>query len=272
MKGLALALLALFGCDRVFGLEGREPEVMTDAAMAAVVSLEVPPSIGAGEPVNVTAKVVGVAGTQVTCSFSANLGSFTASDVVVTLDANGEAMPGAEYTAPAAAGVATLRATVGSSSMTAMITIRPPIIVGNDSMIGNGEQPIMALTLFGTQFTVASPLALRQVGVWVSPNNMPSMARIAVYDANRTLIAATPPVIVVPGRNVFPLTSAQTLPAAKVWVVTMFDQATKVHARSGPAADSYLALGVTLFNGPMPTMMPAGSTPSLEFSHFLVGI
>jgi len=260
-----LALLALAGCDWVFDLEGREPEV-------AVVSLDAPASVGSEEDVKVTAKVVGVAGTLVTCSFSSNLGSFTASDVVVTLDANGEAMPNAEYSAPASPGVATLRASVGSSSMTAMVDVFAPIVVGNDSTIGNGEQQIPPNTLFGTRFTVASPIELRQVGVWASSNVTPSMARIAVYDETRTLVVATDEVVVVPGRNMYSLTSVQPLPTARLWIVTVFDRATKVYARSGPAADSYLGIAAIAFTGPMPATMPAGSTPSLEYSHFLVGI
>jgi hypothetical protein len=272
VKGLVLAVLALVGCDSVFGLEGREPEVPVDAQMTELVSLEVPGSVGVDEVVKVVARMSGVAGTSELCLFSTTSGSLDDGDVAVTLDDTGLGTAIADYTAPATPGSATLLASVGASSTSVTIEVRPAVIVGNNSTIGNGENMVQANTLFGTRFTVPAPLVLRQIGIWTGSISTPTMVRLAVYDTDRTLIAATEPALVVAGRNVFPLTSSQPLPAGPVWIITVFDRITKVYGLPGPAVDSYLGITPSAFNEPMPMTLPLGSTPSLEYSHFLVGI
>jgi len=41
---------------------------------------------------------------------------------------------------------------------------------------------------------------------------------------------------------------------------------------AGSLDDSYLGFSGFMFEAPMPTMLPTGSAPSTNYSHFFVGI
>lgn len=272
VKMLAVAVLALIGCEQVFGLDGRQEIDAVDAATTMVVSLEAPATVATGETLMVSAKLRGVPGTTVTCTFSANDGTFTGSDVMVEIGATGEATPSARFTAPDAMKVVTVRATVDASSASAMVGVTSAIVIGNNSTLGGVGMPAGPGKLIGGRFVPGvAGVVMRQVGVWTTAGTpIGAQARMGVYDENRVRIAETGPVPIVAGRNVFSLSSAQPLPATQIWVVVMFDRETSVFGESTLQADGYLS-NATSF-GPLPTMLPTGSAPMIGYSVFVVGI
>lgn len=118
---------------------------------------------------------------------------------------------------------------------------------------------------------VISPITLRQVGLRSLVADPGTLARIGLYDVSRNLIAATGPVPVIPGRNLYPLLSALPLAAGPIWIITVFDRRTSVYGRGVGANTNYFGLSTGMFSGPLPAMLPIGSVPNIEYSQFLLG-
>ena len=152
-----------------------------------------------------------------------------------------------------------------------MVDVRRAVVVGSD--LGSGDIILHGTRLFGTRFAITTPVSVRTVGMW-GPGNVSvgTQARIGVYDESGKLVAATGVVAFAPGRNVYPVQSAQPLATGSVWIVAVFDRASYVFGRMLPGTVDLFASDPLAITEPLPPALPAGSALGYDYSQFLIGI
>lgn len=269
-RWLVVGVLGMLGCDRVFGLKDREPEVPIDATMAEVVSIQVPASLEINQAATIMATVQGAPGTAVTCTFSATRGAVSGGDVLVSLDGTGAAIPSVEYTAPATRGEVSVRVAVGVSTKSATLTVIETVTAGHDSNLGGTVSAYAGGTLVGTQVVLPNPLLAREIGMWATVL-AGTRARIGVYDVNLNLVVTTGVVGLASDRNAYPLATGQQLAAGTYWVVSVFDQLGTIFSEPTATNEAYIANAAIAFDQPMPLILPPGTFTGLRHSHFLTG-
>lgn len=240
MLSIAVAVITVAGCDRVFDLELRPAEAGIDMAIPidavdaapAVSSIDPILDIAINEPTLVTAHVAGPLNTAAPYEFTATLGTYDQPTGVELVGVTGEATVTAMYTSTTP-GAGTIAVNVlGSTAMT-NIDVRARSFEGNDVTMPSTQQ-WGSLSLFASPIAVTRAGSLRSIGM--RTNASVARVRFALYDANRTKVAETGPQLITANRTVVGAPRLMLTPGT-YWVAATFDAITTVHATAGGVSD-----------------------------------
>lgn len=237
---ISVAIVALVGCDQVFGLDSRPAEAGIDQAVgAAPVAMSIDPvtDVAINDVIPVTAHIVGPPNTSAIYEFTATRGTYSQPMGADLIDPNGELTVTVMYTAPATPGGAMLGVNVAGSSKVTTVDVLTRSFEGNDIQLPSMSQ-WAPQSLYATPITVAHAGTLRSIGM----RNDPSAGNVkfAIYrdDATRTKIAETGQQPIGGGRTVVPAPHEVIMAAGKYWVAGTVDTYTDLSWSAGTVADA----------------------------------